>query len=161
MTQEWSLDYECLDEVTTVPTVHERSIEQTLKRLDGTQTFFCGLTNVTDQTWLVCRGCPDEHIVEYVSSPVSDYSDSGSVASCIFLLSRKNPVDRHASMIRWKSNPDVWIDAPRSCPRLHNFFQHEDDPSRLHDTAKAAKRISGVTNERVLGPFVSLSKPSR
>jgi hypothetical protein len=110
MTAEWSLDYECLDELHAVPSVDEHTIEQTLKRLDGQEIFYCGLTNVADRCWLTCRGDTDHHIVEYVAPPLADSSHSGLVAPRIFLLARKDPVDRHALRVRWKSNPEVFVD---------------------------------------------------
>ena len=111
MTEVWSLSYQRFGELQAVSPVGERTIEETLGRLDGAATSFCGLTNVPDHCWLVCRGDPDRHIIEYVSGPLANVGYTGTVGSRIFFLARKTPPDRRAVRIRWQSNPDVFVDA--------------------------------------------------
>ena len=110
MTGQWSLDYERLDELIAVRPVDEQAIEQTLQRIDWTEVTRCGLTNVAHHCWLICRGDRDKHLVEYVSSPLTHYGDTGIVASRIFILARKKPSDCRALRIRWHSHPDVPVD---------------------------------------------------
>lgn len=110
MTEVWSLDIQGLTDMTSVSPVDERSIEQALRRLDGRETFSCGLTNLTTHSWLVCRGDSDHHLIEYVPRPLAHASCTGTVGSCIFFLARKISPDRHAVRLRWQSTPEVLVD---------------------------------------------------
>ncbi|NQU22371.1 MAG: hypothetical protein HQ567_13915 [Candidatus Nealsonbacteria bacterium] len=110
MAEVWLLDYQRFNEMNSVSPVDACTIERTLGRLDGAETFCCGLTNVTDHSWLACRGDPDNYIIEYVSGPLENVSNPETVGCCIFFLARKSPPDRRALRIRWQSNPDVFVD---------------------------------------------------
>jgi hypothetical protein len=111
MTEPWSLDYECHHQLHMVSPVDERTIEETLLRVDGAEIIRCGLTNVDYHCWLVCRGEPDQHLVEYALSPLAQFGATGNIASRIFFLARKQPA-RGTMRIRWQSSPDVFVDVP-------------------------------------------------
>ena len=109
LTEVWSLDYRKLGQVQSVSPVDERMIEETLRRLDGTETFACGIGNLRHRCWLTCRGVPDSRLIEYWPEP-PNFTYSGKRGSGIFILSRKHPPDHHPVRIRWQSNPDVFVD---------------------------------------------------
>jgi hypothetical protein len=112
----WSLDYDRLNEGFTVPLTDNASIRRTLQRLDGKETFYCGLCNTAEELSLItCRGEPDKLIVEYTGVLPGTYELHAAAGMLpypsTFVLARKAHPRSPVIRVHWKNCPDVFIDA--------------------------------------------------
>jgi hypothetical protein len=60
----WLLEYGSEGEIYTLPTTDDGAIERVLGMFDGRSTFYCCLSDTTDDSCLWCVGEPDRRLIE-------------------------------------------------------------------------------------------------
>lgn len=61
---EWLLEYDSDDEIYTLSTTDDAAIERVVGMFDGRLTFYCCLSDTSDESCLWCVGEPDRRLIE-------------------------------------------------------------------------------------------------
>ena len=94
----WLLEHDCDGEIYTLPTTDEPAIERVIGMFDGRSTFYCCLSDNTDESCLWCVGEPGFRLIE------GEINHGGKLRH--FVLHHRFCADRDISPVRHYVGPD-------------------------------------------------------
>jgi hypothetical protein len=137
MDYRWLIEHDCEGEVYTSSRTDEALIRDTLRLFNGSTTYYCCLSDTTDDSCLWCVGEPERRVIEgrlAGQSPVSH-----------FVLSKRTGVPGAKITVRCgmqpdesvKSEPSEVLTAAEATAVFLEFFRSKSIPNGFEPVPKA------------------------